>query len=334
MERLFSWKDPKPEKTAAVIRYGAWGDMLQSISILPGLKRQGYHVTVFCTPRGIDAVRHDPHIDAFVIQEEDAVPNDKLMDYFVYLRKRYTKVINLCETVEGVVLPMSQRAHFHWPKEARHAICNRNYVELQHKIAEVSYERPETRFYATDEEKRIAIEEKKGSWPVIAWALSGSAFHKIWPHVDAVVDALLSEYPKCKIVLLGGRVEKPLVGDPKDRLVSKVGEWGIRQAMAFAQVSDVVVGPETGVLNAVAMEPNAKVLILSHSTVENLSRDWVNTKSLFAEDAPCYPCHRLQLDGWKYCNRHPEGTAVCQMLLKPERVLAAIKESLSIAEAA
>lgn len=331
MERRFSWKDPKPAKTAAVIRYGAWGDMLQSMSILPGLKRQGYHITVFCTPRGVDVVRHDPHIDRLVLQDEDMVPNGDLMNYFAYLSKKYTKVINLCETVEGVVLPMSSRAHFHWPKEARHAICNRNYVELQHKIAEVPYERPEVKFYITDEERQWALREraKCAGWPLIAWALSGSAFHKIWPHVDAVVEAILRDYPKAHIVFLGGKVELPLVGDCSDpRLSSKVGEWTIRQSMAFAHLADVVVGPETGVLNAVSMGPNAKVLILSHSTVENLSRDWINTASLAAEDVPCYPCHRLQLDGWKYCNRHPEGTAMCQRMLGPERVYGAIKTRL------
>jgi predicted SAM-dependent methyltransferase len=37
----FSWKNPKPTKTAAVIRYGAQGDMIQMSSILPGLKEAG-----------------------------------------------------------------------------------------------------------------------------------------------------------------------------------------------------------------------------------------------------------------------------------------------------
>lgn len=330
MEHRYSWKDPKPAKTVAVIRYGAFGDMLQSMSILPGLKRQCYHITFFCTSRGVDVIRHDPHIDAIVVQDEDMVPNNQLMDFFTYLAKKFTKVINLCETVEGVVLPMSQRAHFHWPKEARHTICNRNYVELQHQIAGVPYIGPETRFYPTPAEHAWAkTERSKAGWPVIAWALTGSAFHKIWPHVDAVVETLLAEYPTATIVFLGGQKEQVLEGDCTDpRLWGRVGKWSIRQAMAFAQVADVVVGPETGVLNAVAMEAVPKVLILSHSTVENLSRDWLNTISLAADDVSCYPCHRLQLDGWKYCNRHPEGTAMCQMMLPPERVLGAIAMSL------
>lgn len=336
MERFHSWKNPRPGKTAAVIRYGAYGDLLQSASILPGLKRHGYHITFFCTPRGFDAVKADPHIDRFVIQDEDMVPNHQLMEYFAYLAKTYTKVVNLCETVEGVVLPMSARAHFHWPKEARHAICNRNYVELQHKIAEVPYTKPETRFYATKEEQHWALEQKhKAGWPVVGIVLSGSAFHKIWPHVDAVVQHVLDSYPHGTVVLMGGPREESLQGDwNHERVWCRVGKWTIRESIAFAQVADVVIGPETGVLNAIAMESNAKILLLSHSSIENLSRDWVNTTSLAGDDAPCYPCHRLQLDGWKYCNRHPEGTALCQMLLRPERVIQALDEYLKIKEAA
>jgi ADP-heptose:LPS heptosyltransferase len=330
LRRLYSWKAPKPEKTAAVIRYGAFGDLLQTASVLPGLMRQGYHVTFFCTPRGEAAIRHDPHIDRIVIQNEDIVPNHELMDYFNYLKTRYTKVVNMCETVEGVVLPMSGRAHFHWPKEARHLICNRNYVELQHAIAGVPYMRPETRFYETEAERAWGQEERaKASGPVIVWVLTGSAAHKIWPHVDAVVTQLLDSFLEATITFIGGPGEEKLEGDwDHPRVWRRVGQWPIRQVMAFAKIADVVVGPETGVLNAMAMEAMPKVLILSHSTVENLSRDWVNTISLAGEDAHCYPCHQLHLEGWKYCTRHPEGNALCQRLLAPERVYAAIAASL------
>ena len=36
----------KPKRSVCVVRYGGFGDMLQAANILPGLKRQGYHVTV------------------------------------------------------------------------------------------------------------------------------------------------------------------------------------------------------------------------------------------------------------------------------------------------
>ena len=71
----FSWKNPRPEKTVAVVRYGAIGDNIQASSILPWLKEQGYHVTFYCqSGQGHEAIKHDPHIDRFIIQDKDAVP--------------------------------------------------------------------------------------------------------------------------------------------------------------------------------------------------------------------------------------------------------------------
>lgn len=327
MLREFSWKNLRPQKTAAVIRYGAWGDVLQSASILPRLKKEGFHVTFFCTPRGIEAIKHDPHIDRFVLQDEDAVPNHELAAYFDYLKTRFTKVINLCETVEGVVLPMSHRAHFHWPKEARHAICNKNYVELQHQVAGIPYIKPENYFYPTQEELEWARKEKPGR--SILWCVAGSGVHKIWPHLEDCIRAIFIAHPTVNIILTGHASEKELQPDwDYPRLHKKVGLWSIRQTMTMATVSDIVIGPETGIMTAVSMEPMRKILILSHSTVENLSRDWMNTISLAAENAECYPCHRLQLDGWKYCNRHPNGNAMCQVLLTPDRVYDAVMRSL------
>ncbi len=325
-----SWKNARPDKKVAVIRYGAFGDCLQTASVLPGLKRAGYHVTFFCTPRGVDVIRHDPHIDNIVIQDEEQVPNHELSDYFQHLAKKFDKVVNMCETVEGVVLPMSKRAHFHWPKEARHTVCNVNYVELQHKIAGVPYTQPEVRFYPTEQEKAWALAEKaKCKGPVIAWALTGSAMHKIWPYVDAVIAAILKDHPQATIALLGANGEEALQGEWEEGPVwRRVGIWSIRESMSFAQVADVVVGPETGILNGMAMEPNRKVVILSHSTNENLTRDWVNTKAVEPVGVECYPCHRLHLDGWKYCNRHTEGLAVCQRSIGPYMVYDAMELGL------
>src|SRR5258706_10411791 len=251
---FFSWKLPKPEKTAAVIRYGAFGDVLQTASILPALKKQGFHITYFITPRGVEAIENDPYIDRFVIQEEDAVPNHELRDYFKYLEKTYTKVINMCETVEGIILPGPDRAHFYWPKEARHRICNQNYVEQQHLIAGVPYNTPEVRFYETKEEKAWALRELPAGL-LVAWVLTGSAAHKIWPHVDDVITDLLKDFPDVTIALLGGPKEQMLEGEwDHPRVLRRAGRWPIRNVMAFAKQAAAVVGPETGVLNAMAME--------------------------------------------------------------------------------
>jgi hypothetical protein len=100
----------------------------------------------------------------------------------------------------------------------------------------------------------------------------------------------------------------------------------IRQSLTLAQQVPCVVGPETGVLNAVAFEPNGKVIMLSHSSKENLTKHWSNTQTIEPENTACYPCHRLHY-GRDYCHEHAEtGAALCQANITPERVFLAIKE--------
>ena len=87
-----------------------------------------------------------------------------------------------------------------------------------------------------------------------------------------------------------------------------------------------VVGPETGVLNAVGFELGVgKVGLLSHSSVENLTKHWRNTVSVTPPaEVKCYPCHRLHYTT-EFCSVEPEsGAAMCQFTIDPAHVADAI----------
>jgi hypothetical protein len=76
----------------------------------------------------------------------------------------------------------------------------------------------------------------------------------------------------------------------------------VRKSLAFAQLADAVVGQESMLTNAVCVEPMRKVVLLSHSSRKNLTRDWVNTVALSGE-VPCYPCHKIHYT-MATCTRH------------------------------
>ena len=81
----------------------------------------------------------------------------------------------------------------------------------------------------------------------------------------------------------------------------------------------MVVGPETGVLNAMAMEDVHKVIYLSHSSRENLTKHWKNAVVAQPDPgiAPCYPCHRLHFD-WSRCHQDKASqAAVCAAGISP-----------------
>lgn len=346
---LYSYLEPAPEgKKAAVIRYGAWGDGLQASSVLPELKRQGYHITFYTTPRCYEVIKHDPHVDKWYLQDTDQVPNSFLGQFWDYEAKKYDKFINLSESVEGAWLPIAGKDHWHErPHSVRKKYLDANYMEFVHDLAELPFERPQIKFFSTIAEKNWAFEQKKafkGS-PVILWALAGSSVHKVWPHIDRVLAWAMIHMPECKIITVGDercKMMEDAPGDPQlgtldwDRVpcvVKRSGKWSIRQTLAFAEVADLVIGPETGVLNAVSMMDMPKICFLSHSSHNNLTRDWINTFALFPQKTACYPCHQLHYS-WKHCHESKElpGIAQCQYDIPAEACIAALTRALNVKE--
>lgn len=322
---------PKPTKTACVVRYGAYGDLMQSSSVWAALKKAGYHVTLFSSPPGSDVVANDPNIDKLVLFDKDQVPNGNLVDFWNWHKPKYDKWVNLSESVEGGLLAMKGRTPFYYHPRLRHAMMNRNYVEFQHAIADVPYEL-NVKFYATAEEQKWAKKEREklGAGPVVVWSLAGSSVHKTWAGLDNILASIMIQFPTARVVLTGGpecvMLEAGWENEP--RILKQSGKWTMRQTLAFAQQCELVVGPETGVMNAMCCEPMAKVIFLSHSSHDNLTRDWVNTHVMWSKATNCAgrgqneapACHILHY-GWADCTRDEEtGTAQCQKDISVDEV--------------
>lgn len=326
--------DAKPEKTACVVRYGGFGDMIQAASILPHLKEEGYHVTVMTTPTGQFTLLNDPHIDAFLLQDTDQVPNNELVHYWDYQSKKFDRFINLSESVEGSLLALPGRTSYRWSKSARHMHMNHNYLEMVHAIAEVP-EPFNAFFYPTKEERKASQKQAEiispNNEPIILWSLAGSSVHKTWPHIDAIFARILL-HTDARIVLVGDELcqllEQGWENEP--RVFCRSGKWSIRESLAFAHCdADLVIGSETGLLNAVGLLSTPKIVTLSHSSEENLTKHWLNTRALKA-DVPCFPCHMLHY-GSEYCNLEEEThTAVCQYEITPDMMWQAILEHIPI----
>lgn len=336
---VLSWRDAKPEKTACVVRYGAYGDLIQASSVFAGLKDQGYHVTLFSSLPGTLIIENDPNIDDLVLFDRDQVPNADLSSFWAYQKKKFTKFVNLSESVEGTMLAMPGRTIHFFPPAARHMVMNHNYLEVQHALAGVPHN-PKVRFFATEEEKQWAKKQhnKAGTGPLVLWALAGSSVHKTWPYLDSALATIMLTFPTATVVLTGGPdgviLEAGWENEP--RVWKTSGKWTIRQCAALLAECDVVIGPETGIVNAAANLPATKIVFLSHSTEDNLTRDWTNTVALRApathcpgrgnNDAPA--CHVLHY-GWDHCSRdETTGTAKCQSELTMDVVWPIIENAL------
>lgn len=331
-------RNPDGKKRALVIRFGAIGDQLQASSILEGLKKQDFHITWLGHPTSKKILQNNPLIDEWHVQDENQVPNLELGAFVESLKERYDRVINLCESVEGLLLSMPGRITHSYPKEARDYLYgNVNYLELTAKIAGV--ETGKVKHYASELEKAIAKNEReKHAAPIIVWALTGSSFHKTYPYTDIVIKWLLENTP-AHIYLYGDDIAgKPLQdailqslkdnGVDISRVHGICGQWDISASLAFALEANIVVGPETGILNAVCHEKMGKVIYLSHSSQNNLTKCWVNTTVLIPDDCPCSPCHILHYT-WDFCHKVEKTAAsLCTTNIKPERVFKAIMDHL------
>ena len=71
------------------------------------------------------------------------------------------------------------------------------------------------------------------------------------------------------------------------------------------------------------------MVTLSHSSVENLTRDWVNCASVEPQGLKCYPCHHVHGADFAFCARDRNtGAAACQAMAAPDKIAALVIEVL------
>jgi len=318
---------PVAEKTVAVWRPGGYGDALWAASLLPALKREGYQITVYTDPMGEEVLRYDPHIDCTIVMGHGTVQIDQLGQFFAHEQERYDRVINLIESVEKNLLASSNDMRFFWPAAERRRIFNRSYIEAVHDLAGLPHDFQQ-RFYPTEDEIRAAGRRRGGSRKHCVIAASGSTLPKWWPYLNDLADALIVR--GFQVWLLGDLRDLQLKARPGLHVVGTT--WSIREAMTFALQSELVIGQETAITNAVALEPMLKVVLLSHSTAENLTKHWINTVALHGTPA-CYPCHQIHLlqNGWHHCNLDEQaGAARCQSTISLEQILAPVDVAFTV----
>jgi len=312
-------KKPK----ALLIRYGAFGDTIMLTPLLRKLKEEGYHVTMNMTPRAKAVLNHNPHIDQYIMQKENQIPNEQLGSYWKNLSEGYDKVINLSGSVEGGLLKVEGKPAFRWEHEVRHEKCNRNYYDEQFKKAGYDTTGKVGELFFTRLEHQLAktyIKKYRKRFTVM-WSLAGSSFHKNYPYTQIVCDWLCKLYDDIVFILVGDAVSVMLEWE-HPQVKCRSDKWSIRQAMLMTKYVDLVVGSETGILNAAGCYDTPKIVLLSHSSEENLTKYWKNCTNLHAsqDEVPCYPCHQLHYT-LESCPLHEKlKTPLCMTQLKYEVV--------------
>ncbi|HDZ13368.1 hypothetical protein LCGC14_0643820 [marine sediment metagenome] len=322
----------KTEKEALVIRYGALGDTIWVTPALLQLKKEGYHVVMNVTAKGAEVLKNNPNIDEFIIHSDHRfIPYEELEEYWHGMGRSFEKVINLTKSCEGHLIKVEGSREANWSKKMRHAECNYNFQDRVMELAGYPDAKgclPE--LYFSDIEEALAknfVNAHKDKF-VILWSLSGSGFHKTWPWSEYVAGELCNQFGDIEIITVGDDDCKILEWK-QPHTINKCGVYTVRQSFLLTKYADLVIGPDTGLINAASCFDTPKIVMLSTNTEENLCKYWKNTTALYNEDCECYPCHKLI-----YSNDCPKGrfnaAPKCMEGIEPKIVLDAILDDYKL----
>jgi ADP-heptose:LPS heptosyltransferase len=336
---------------AAIARFGGVGDNLIAGSPLAALKRMGYMTEVITGEPNHSLYFHNPHIDKLSIKitQRDLPQNDlpAWQKWFESRANEYDVFVHASHSCEGRHALFKTMTAFWWPVEARRKICAGSYLETIHDIAGVPYEFGPL-FYSSEEERIYAlIVKKRIGERFILWVLSGTRVDKVYPYASMAVARIIKEIG-APVVLMGGPKEMEhsmatairdhvaLANGSREGLHLAVPEdiigspkcWPLRTCLAFAQVADLVVTPDTGTAWAVAFEPMPKIVMVSHASKENITKHWFNTTTLHADPdrVPCWPCHRLHDDPSTCVENKEKNGAACISDISVERLVQTVAE--------
>jgi ADP-heptose:LPS heptosyltransferase/predicted SAM-dependent methyltransferase len=316
-------------KSAGLVRVGAHGDAIWASSPCALLKEQGYHVTAYVATTGGEILKHDPNIDRLVVIPDGVLSDEDLLAYWAHEAAKHDKWVNLIGSVEQRLLFHPSSNEFFLSHKLRHKFADKNYMEMVHDYADLPHDFRQ-KYYPTAAELDWARAVKAklpggADTPLVVLNPCGSGPAKTWPHAQAFMERMNTAGINCVVL---GDLRLPLEEvEPHGIVVGT--DWPVRAALAFAQLADCVVATESLIANSVAQESMLKVIILSHSSNENLTKHWNNTAALQATSVSCYPCHRVHGATLTFCAKDTTtGASACMASATADTVADFVVERL------
>lgn len=328
----------KPLPHIIIFRDGmAHGDALQASAVAEHYVKSypDHRIAIMVRDNAVGTVKNTP--GASVIKIEGCIQNNDIPLFVEFWASRCQLFVNLDWTVEGGLLKYQSNRDYYWNHQQRKIMCNGNYNKNTAQIAGMS-ENLKIKYYPAPEDEEF-LKLFKPSKPYFTIVMRGSAVHKWYPHMGDLVVQLLLRHPH-DIVLLGdpssyslaeGIYEKVkwAYGDTS-RIHNFVGKNKIGGSILMAKESACCIGPETGVLLALAHEPTPKVMIISQSSYGNFD-DFVNCNMLQG-NVPCAPCHRHHNDFSHCVQDQATGASACQAAIEPASIVMAVDHILNEAQ--
>lgn len=325
---------PRTSKRACIARYGAIGDMIMITPLIRQLAEDGYEVTMNITPYCVEVLKNNPYVSNIVLQERDMIPNQDLGQYWSEWIPDYDKYINLSESIEGKLLKVEGRNDFYTTKAWRESVTHKNYYDFTASLGgypELTGKCGELYFSNSEKKEAQFMRDKFKDKFMVMWALKGSSHHKLYPLLEPTLNEWLQDKPDAVVMLVGSESDAQYQFD-HPQVIPLAGRMKLRDVFAFMPHADLIVGPESAITNASGCFQTPKIILLSHSSCENLCKHFPNHVCLKPETA-CHPCHALHysLESCPLIEiNHSEtndkvGTfPACTIGVSPQRMIAAL----------
>ena len=345
------------KRWAAIARFGGIGDNLVAGAPLYALKKMGYMTEVLTSEPNHVVFLNNPHVDKLTIHTPDRdFPQGDLLAWQKYFEGRartYDVFGHLSHSMEGRHAIFETMTAFWWPEDYRREICAGSYLETAMKIMRVPapYEFDKL-YYPTDEEIERANRTKEElGGKFISWVINGSRIDKVYVQAPILIPRIIKELGVPVVMHGAGEKEYSMAFAIQEQVrvqnsstwgivsaISKEGtepsghqNWPLRRSLALASVADLVVSPDTGVAWSVAMNDQPKIILVSHTSVENITKHWRNTVTMHADPdrVPCWPCHRLHNTPDTCVPNEFGNGAKCMTDISVEALFQQIKASLN-----
>jgi ADP-heptose:LPS heptosyltransferase len=288
-----------------LVRDGAIGDTIMMTPLIRHWDLQGYDVHVACKRYVGDAVLpFNPHVAGLhELPNQDGMGQrrNKIKELRDLIKPEID--LDLAGSCEGAFLYHSNRNEYNLPLSWRQANAKgKNYY--QHACCTLGgATRYDPEMFAGSQEDQwwTRFRAMHLGWKIIQIQITGSSINKCYPWIPEVVVGLQKKYPKSMIITTGDPQGGPIIqvacveagADPK-RMWATCGDkrYTLRDSLITTKYVDLVIGPETGIINASACWDTPKVVLLSHSSIDNLCRGWKNCYPIQGR-AKCSPCYKI-----------------------------------------
>lgn len=298
-------------KTCLIIRYGAYGDAVMLTCVLPYLYKQGYEITANVNKRTHEVLRNNPYIKKYIIHEDDSVPTEDLPKHWGKMSEGYDKVINFTGIIENDLMFSYPQPEYYWclAKRRKH-VSHVNYLERHFEKAEIVPDKIKTEIYFSRRERKKALKyrRKHKNHFLILWALCGSSINKVYKYWEYVSNEFLEQHRNAFILAIGDELTK-FLHYPHPRIEYILpSNYSFRHSMTLVPLVDLVIGPETGILNVAGCFDTPKICMLTHSSQSNLTKHWINDYSIQSMSycSPCHLIHRFKTIWRNVCQVDPE----------------------------